>query len=72
MFVLFGRRNGGDLVKAAEWFSYHTGKHVVVLSDSLTRQLGGGGVSDAMDALTISPDKHEASARYIFPKSLHS
>lgn len=60
------RHSGGDLLKAAEWFSQHTGKHVVVLSERLAHQLGGGGhspsggggggggVNDAMQALAIS------------------
>lgn len=73
------RHTGGALLKAAEWFSLHTGKHVVVLSERLAQQLGGGGggrgsggngagLSKAMGALAISPATCTAATECAAPR----
>ena len=51
------RVGGADLLNAADWYSRHTGKPVVVLSDSLAAVLGGGDddidVADAVQGLSL-------------------
>ena len=54
------RHSGGHLLKAAEWYSLHTGKHVVVLSESLAHQLGSGGGNHNGSGGGMEGDLHDA------------